>query len=406
MNTGHTPLGFCPRCGYPIDPGRCPECGTVVTADGLALDPPRLARRRKMRRIGALALSAIALGAGYAVYRSVDWVKAAPTWILLRSADRSARVDDELFSRYLRTELSAEQSQRMFARLQGQPMLELPARVPAGMTCRGWLRPGMRMPQAMIAAGWVIRQRDVRLLVDGQLMLEERTWGAFSGSGVGIGIDIPPLSAGPHTLTMSVCHDLTRGYGRAYGDETVPAVYTWPPVVVTGSCAAEDRPPEEFVTPRYDAELASTIASGLQIPSRHGWALLRAWSVPVDCSGLSAEMVGIVWMRPSGTRRFHAGGPYHWPRLVGTGREIELPRTAPFDDAAFVDIRLIPSARVAVEHGVAEYFAGIVAIDHVPVQQGDGPWDPARASEAGPLRILAPQAAATATQAADDRSAP
>jgi len=262
------------------------------------------------------------------------------------------------------------------------------------------------MPQAMIAAGWVIRQRDVRLLVDGQLMLEDKTWGSYSGTDVGIGFDISALPPGPHTLTLSVCHDLTRGYGRGYGDETVPAVYTWPPVVVTGSCAAEDRPPEEFVTPRYDRDLAGRIADGLQIPSRHEWGLLPAWNVPVDCSGLPVAMVGIAWMRPSGTRQFHAVGPYGWPHIVGTGREIGLPRTAPFDSAAFVDIRLIPSARVAVEHGVAEYFAGIVAIDHVPVQRTDGPWDPARASEAEPLRILPPEAAATATQPTDDSSPP
>ena len=32
----YQPKGFCPRCSYPMDPGRCPECGLLVSADVLS----------------------------------------------------------------------------------------------------------------------------------------------------------------------------------------------------------------------------------------------------------------------------------------------------------------------------------------------------------------------------------
>ncbi len=40
----YRPAGYCRRCEYPVDPGRCPECGTVVASDRL-LKVPRRARR-------------------------------------------------------------------------------------------------------------------------------------------------------------------------------------------------------------------------------------------------------------------------------------------------------------------------------------------------------------------------
>lgn len=47
--TTPSPLGPCPKCGYPIDPGVCPECGTVT-------DDPELLReinREKVRWLQA-----------------------------------------------------------------------------------------------------------------------------------------------------------------------------------------------------------------------------------------------------------------------------------------------------------------------------------------------------------------
>lgn len=59
--TTPSPLGPCPRCGYPIDPGRCPECGTVT------LDPDRLSTAVQRRLRLKLLRRAVVLGFAYGV---------------------------------------------------------------------------------------------------------------------------------------------------------------------------------------------------------------------------------------------------------------------------------------------------------------------------------------------------
>jgi hypothetical protein len=46
----YRPAGYCPHCGYPLDPGACPECGRAVPADALDAEP----YARPGRRLGAL----------------------------------------------------------------------------------------------------------------------------------------------------------------------------------------------------------------------------------------------------------------------------------------------------------------------------------------------------------------
>ena len=66
-----------------MDPGRCPECGTIVTPDRLTRVPVAL-RRRRARQIAALLIVAgIAFGA-YIVIPTLDWPRYLPTWVLLK----------------------------------------------------------------------------------------------------------------------------------------------------------------------------------------------------------------------------------------------------------------------------------------------------------------------------------
>lgn len=64
----HKPTGFCPGCGYAIDPGRCPECGREVCRP--LKRPPRSLAWRCIRWTLVLGLVAIALSQGpyYVLY--------------------------------------------------------------------------------------------------------------------------------------------------------------------------------------------------------------------------------------------------------------------------------------------------------------------------------------------------
>ncbi len=70
MGADYIPAGYCPHCGYRIDPGRCPECGREV--DRPVKRAPRRGRRLKRWLIGlsafALALIGLWFGGRYIVY--------------------------------------------------------------------------------------------------------------------------------------------------------------------------------------------------------------------------------------------------------------------------------------------------------------------------------------------------
>jgi hypothetical protein len=49
-DNAYKPAGYCPHCGYAIDPGVCPECGKNVAASELDSVPYWVTRDRKLRR--------------------------------------------------------------------------------------------------------------------------------------------------------------------------------------------------------------------------------------------------------------------------------------------------------------------------------------------------------------------
>lgn len=69
-DTAYRPAGYCPHCGYALDPGRCPECGSTVAGDELDAAP----YGRRGHKLGAV-------GTGFAIAA----VLAPPVWFGLSS---------------------------------------------------------------------------------------------------------------------------------------------------------------------------------------------------------------------------------------------------------------------------------------------------------------------------------
>lgn len=63
MSVQYTPAGYCPRCGYRVDPGRCPECGADVA------QPLRRLRSRARRRVVLLATLLMFVVVGVGLWR-------------------------------------------------------------------------------------------------------------------------------------------------------------------------------------------------------------------------------------------------------------------------------------------------------------------------------------------------
>ena len=68
----YVPSGICPKCSYPIDPGQCPECGSIVSADQLLSDSQlsiAKERRRWLKRLVILLIVFISLDALFWFWR-------------------------------------------------------------------------------------------------------------------------------------------------------------------------------------------------------------------------------------------------------------------------------------------------------------------------------------------------
>lgn len=111
----HPPSGYCRNCSYPMDPGRCPECGTVVPKNRLR----RMPRGVLARRLAVSCAGTLALLGGTALLislaRQVDWLGHLPARVLLDlQKDRIDWVAEELTRRHRAGLLDFSQGQRLF----------------------------------------------------------------------------------------------------------------------------------------------------------------------------------------------------------------------------------------------------------------------------------------------------
>lgn len=114
MGEGATqPAGFCPYCGYRIDPGVCPECGRAINARRLARSrlPSRIRNVNRGAVLGAIVLCTVSF---WAVGYFVGWLSMLPTEVLLLlQGDGTSDTTKELHKRCLAGDLSEGQIRRM-----------------------------------------------------------------------------------------------------------------------------------------------------------------------------------------------------------------------------------------------------------------------------------------------------
>jgi hypothetical protein len=84
--SSYRPAGFCPKCGYPFDGGRCPECGSHTAPEKLLPEPPYTKLRRYLRVGLPFLLGAVIVGVLAWVYRTGYWVRVVPSGTLIELA--------------------------------------------------------------------------------------------------------------------------------------------------------------------------------------------------------------------------------------------------------------------------------------------------------------------------------
>ncbi len=111
LDRNYKPNGFCPKCGYAIDPGICPECGSDVPAEKLRSSNSPVHYREYIKRICSVLLFAAAV---YGI-TLIPYVRLVPTvWLIDWSAQHGANwVRMELDRRWLAKSMTIDQIERL-----------------------------------------------------------------------------------------------------------------------------------------------------------------------------------------------------------------------------------------------------------------------------------------------------
>jgi hypothetical protein len=123
MDAGYQPQGYCPKCGYRVDPGTCPECGRDVPRPLRRSPRSRLGRLRRWTlriAITAVALAAVGYGLNMAAYR---WLPPATVYDLSLRDDALGRWAFDIAAWRLLTaaEIAERRLDRILAAIDSDP---------------------------------------------------------------------------------------------------------------------------------------------------------------------------------------------------------------------------------------------------------------------------------------------
>jgi hypothetical protein len=387
--TSAEPAGYCPHCGYRINPGRCPECGKLVEPQRLATLPPQLRLRRTMRRLRIPAVLLLLFVGLYGVYRYANWRRWMPNDIVLMFLDDRYGVwYREIERRYLAGDFSEEQTERIFrGAIQTSFHNKTPNPYPVGIerTLRVTTRSSFPVYSwGFLNRGWTVWRDEWTVRVDGEtIMVLEAPDEPIPDRGVEI--DIRGLTPAPHRITVSGHAWLKRSRSP---DAAVP--YVWP-VSLSRMVRIEDRPVSEFVRPIRSSKLINDIEQRVtalgQAPSvDHPGGHLRV-NAGLGLVPVAAE----IWVRRSGSGPFHrlsrASSTYN--PILDVSRSTLPPEAVWFDTvtgmqfehpirtlvpATHIDVRLVPSAKIALAAGMKEYADYVIEWIGLPLDPNYGEW--------------------------------
>jgi hypothetical protein len=410
-DNSYNPAGYCPHCGYAIDPGVCPECGKNVAADELDSAPYWVTRRRIIRRsVLALVILSIAAG-GWYVYSRCDWIAWVPTRLLMTArTGPGSGPTRELWRRFVVGRLSPDQVEQLLADAIDVPRgLMVRSPYPAGVEIRidTWFKFNIPIPSpGPTIPGWEVSCTEWQLTVDHQparslrgLPLGHVAGCTGSPNDYAFETLIPGLPPGRHEIGLVVVHGLVRA-GSDFR-RTPPIARR--SLTLSRSVLVEDKPVGAYVKGVWEPQLARQIAEycrlsfvdefGQALPAGSAEEGPLAWGVLLEAetSLLPVPIVASVWFRPRGgqwffTPRGGLWGYVAWP----AGRAAERHGSfllLEFAVAGEFDVRLVPDFEQAFRDGFTECFDGVIEWSHVPVKPSD-PLSPDgfRSPTKGPLK--------------------
>lgn len=343
---GRQPDGYCPKCGYPIDPGRCPECGSDVAKENLAAQPPM--SQAGMVRLGvAVAIAAAILIGGYFTYNWVDWPSRLPLSMLLRLHDwNEPRSTGELMSRVNSGKLS-QIEERAICRATLTMTLQTRGPYPRDGRPGAWLLAKSDLP-ALYAQMWIY-VTDMEMLVDGKKQDEKIRDTATVVNTEHLWYLANTLPAGRRTMTIRGNMAVARPFLK---NPAASAILSAPFEAVT-TIEVEDRDASAVFTaatgPDVEKDIEDNVAiqfTRTVVPGALGFGSTVSCLVVSNQSSRGLPISGRVLARRAGK------GEYQFVSNIFTnpgGRDlIPLDKVKDLRRARLVDVRIEPDPRFMV----------------------------------------------------------
>ncbi len=361
----HQPAGYCPHCGYALDPGTCPECGKFVRGYQIRAVPPNVTLRRDLWRFGGvLLLLAISIG-GYRAYRDLNGWPYVPEWLLVQCQHRDwSGAMAEINRRFVADEFTADARQRLIDNAMTAE-IECPDRWPAGKVMPVVLQVSARAPVSKLrcftwSPVWRFK------------IGSDEAWSAVEAwSPVGMRcssgkfavvyetkLELPPLEAAAHDLRFD---------GNVALLTAVPGFLTdqrWS-VAVSKVLRVEDKRFTDYVTPIWRNDLAAKMKDAVAARYFHQ---ADYGNIDFATNVLPVPVCFRVYVRVSGEHTYrHLSHVVDGARVPGSHGYYDYELGS---DVTSIDLQLRPDLAHAHLRGLKTCFNGVIEWDNLLVSAG------------------------------------
>lgn len=359
------PAGYCPHCDYPMNGGKCHECGRTTASEHIH-EESRPVRRKKVRRwvLIALAIQAlIVVGIVLHHYRFVDWSRWMPDSILARMREYEGdRWENEIVRRLKNDNLS-DSAKQDYLIDKVLPFGFVPIKTcPAGAPILLRIEERPFGSSEMRFNGFT----DWELIVDGEVVADSI---AVDSAQLPRHRDChfefwcPQLTPGSHTVRLKgnarVCIGGSPGF-------SAPDVVTDVKHTLETTIEVEG-PWLERVRVVSDDEMMSAVAGDFRAVAMTGEELGSQILVNIEAGKSCPPMAGVVLVRPSGGVGFGLLGRADF--VNKRGAEFDITDIPGMEEATHIDVRVNPDPGYAMSCGADEVFGGFVEWTAVPIHR-------------------------------------
>ena len=352
----------------------------MVQPEQLAVSRFRYRAGRALATIKRWIWLPLLLGVGFHVNRNVNWVSRVPTGVLLAfPLDHSETAWYELLDRLKTDKLSPDQVKTLTERsFSASLRLRGPNPYPAGLPVPFKIKATSRLSHSIGEA----YGGEPAITVTGQVTVtrdsdDYAVWKTVVGGRPPV-FQMPPLKPGSYRIGFT---------GNAVLDHGGTVVHKWP-VSVNTTIVVESLRLTRYVKHVWSEDMATSLRQNMGA-SVHLYGKQKI-SMSITCWDSRIPLAGDIWVRASGTDRYHKLSRQFPFAPYVSYFSINLSRVRGLRGAKYIDIRITPNTASAFMKRMDEMFFGEIEWLRVPIEDVRGascwglpkPTSPSRVSQA------------------------